>query len=313
MLELERYSSLCKDEWDTFVSISKNGSFLFYRDYQEYHSDRFQDHSLVFRSKEKTIALLPACREGDSLVSHGGLTFGGILSDEKMTTPVMLEVFELLLSHAKQEMFSQIIYKACPSIYHAYPADEDLYALQINNARLFRRDVSSVLSPSDHPKMQERRKRSIKKALKFGVTCRETGDVKEFWSILSEVLKLNHNATPAHSLDEITLLKSKFPNEIRLFCAYQDDRMIAGTLIFENQQIAHTQYIASSDLGKSLGGLDLIFGELISKVYTSKKWFSFGISTENQGMALNEGLIGQKEGFGARACVHDFYQIDLAV
>lgn len=312
MLEVEQYSEKHKGEWNTFVSSAKNGSFLFKRDYLEYHSDRFQDHSLVFRSKGKIIALLPACREFDSLLSHGGLSYGGILSSDKMTTPVMLKVFKLLIDHAKREKLSQIIYKACPSIYHVYPADEDLYALQMNKARLFRRDVSSVLSPSHRPKMQERRKRSIKKALKAGVFCSETDDIKGFWGILSEVLNLNHNATPVHSLDEVTLLKSKFPDEIRLFGAYHEDRMIAGTLVFENQHVAHTQYIASSDIGRSLGGLDLVFEELISTVYTNKKWFSFGISTEDQGMMLNLGLIEQKEGFGARACVHDFYQIDLA-
>jgi len=311
MVEVEQYSYLSKEDWDAFVLISKNGSFLFFRDYQDYHSDRFVDHSLIFREKGKIVALLPACREEDVLVSHGGLTYGGILSDEKMTTPMMSEVFDALILYANQSGFRQIIYKSCPSIYHTYPSDEDLYALFVNDAKLIRRDVSSILSPSDFPKMQGRRKRAIKKATKAGIECRESDEIEAFWDILCAVLKQNHGASPVHNLSEIRLLQSRFPRNIRLFGAYQEDSLVAGTVIFENNNVAHTQYIAASEVGRCVGALDFVFADLILREYSNKKWFSFGTSTENQGKELNLGLIEQKEGFGARACVHDFYQINV--
>lgn len=224
---------------------------------------------------------------------------------------MMLGVFEALLVRAKQDGFSQITYKACPSVYHAYPADEDLYALYANGAQLVRRDVSSILDPSDFPKMQERRKRSIKKASKAGIESRESDDLKGFWNILSAVLKQNHGASPVHSLSEIKMLQFRFPRNIRLFGAYQEEQLVAGTLVFENRNVVHTQYIAASDVGRHVGALDFVFDDLISKVYANKRWFSFGVSTEKESKLLNQGLIEQKEGFGARACVHDVYQIGV--
>ena len=32
---------------------------------------------------------------------------------------------------------------------------------------------------------------------------------------------------------------------------------------------------------------------------------------KNEGRFLNAGLIAQKEGFGARAVVHDFYELEI--
>jgi len=43
--------------WDNFVSEAKNSSFLFYRNFMEYHQDRFEDHSLLLFKKEKLLVL----------------------------------------------------------------------------------------------------------------------------------------------------------------------------------------------------------------------------------------------------------------
>ena len=57
---IERYSSQRKVAWDDFVKRSKNATFLFFRDYMDYHADRFQDASLLIY-------------RGDSLVAFSGL------------------------------------------------------------------------------------------------------------------------------------------------------------------------------------------------------------------------------------------------
>ena len=44
-------------------------------------------------------------------------------------------------------------------------------------------------------------------------------------------------------------------------------------------------------------------------VYKNKKFFDFGISNENEGKIINKGLLKWKESFGARAIVHDFYEV----
>ena len=45
------------------------------------------------------------------------------------------------------------------------------------------------------------------------------------------------------------------------------------------------------------------------ELYKHKRFFDFGTSNENEGRALNHGLLDWKEGFGARCYTHDFYEI----
>ena len=50
------------------------------------------------------------------------------------------------MSELRASGISKLIYKAIPHIYHTVPAEEDLYALFLLNAKLFRRDVSSTFT-----------------------------------------------------------------------------------------------------------------------------------------------------------------------
>lgn len=87
--------------------------------------------------------------------------------------------------------------------------------------------------------------------------------------------------------------------------------MLAGVVMYESDLVGHVQYIASTGEGKNMGALDLIFDFLINEYYRQKPFFDFGISNEKNGLLLNQGLIEQKEGFGARAVVHDQYEIRI--
>jgi hypothetical protein len=60
-----------------------------------------------------------------------------------------------------------------------------------------------------------------------------------------------------------------------------------------------------------LGSLDFLHVHLLNDVFQDKMYFDFGISNENQGKNINEGLHYWKEGFGARTMTQDFYEIDV--
>jgi hypothetical protein len=107
------------------------------------------------------------------------------------------------------------------------------------------------------------------------------------------------------------LLQSRYPQHIVLHEARRDGALLAGVLVYDFGHVVHTQYLAASDAGRRTGALSLLLGELIEHVYTNRHYLSFGISTERQGEALNGGLVAQKERFGARAIVHDFYEWPL--
>jgi len=310
-VNIVKYSEDTKEEWSEFLCSSKNGLFLFDRDYMEYHSDRFIDFSLMFYEKNRLIALLPANIEENVLVSHGGLTFGGFITDSKMTTPKMMQIFDELINYLQRESISKVIYKCIPYTYHLIPAEEDRYALFRRGAKLFRRDVTSTVYLPEKVRFQEIRRRFIKKSRSAGVEIKKVDDFKSYWNILEANLAKRHNTKPVHSVEEIEYLHNNFPDNIKLFASYQDETMLSGVVVYESTNVVHAQYIASTDEGREIGALDIIFAHLINERYQDKKYFDFGISTEDRGLYLNEGLIFVKEGFGARAVVHDFYEVDI--
>ncbi len=283
---------------------------MFQRDFMEYHSDRFDDFSLmIFNEKSKLIAVFPANISEDTIYSHQGLTFGGLLLNSESTVKLVLDIFDLLKASLKDFGVKKIIYKCIPYIYSSVPSQEDLYALFISNASLIRCDVTTSIKMASTIPYGSQRKRSIKKALKSGVMVERAYEVDEYWQILNSVLKSQHNTQAVHSQQEIKYLMEKFPDNIKLYVAKRNDVVLAGTVIFESEFVAHAQYLANSDFGKSCGALDIVIDTLISDVYNSKEYFDFGISNESDGRYLNQGLINQKEGFGARAVVHGQYEI----
>ena len=310
-MEVKKYEPQHKSVWDEFIKRSKNGIFLFLRDYMEYHSDRFTDYSLIFLKDGALISVMPANMKDDVLVSHGGLTFGGIVSDRKMKIATMLEVFEALIAYMKKCKFKKLIYKAIPYIYHSIPSEEDLYALFINNATLIRRDFSSTIRMNEKLKFSKGRKHSIQKAKKLELEVTESKDFETFIDIERYVLKKYYNTKPVHSAEEIKLLAKRFPENIKLFGAFKDADMLAGTIIYESKNVAHAQYIASTDKGKETGASDIVFDYLIQKYYQDKRYFDFGISTEKNGKYLNTNLALNKETFGGRGIVYDWYEINL--
>ena len=309
-MKIERYQRGMGDAWNGFVARSKNGTFLFDRGYMDYHADRFEDHSLVVRDGSGGIvALLPANRSGARLASHAGLTYGGFVVDERMGAAAMLEVFDALRRYLGGEAIEALAYKTVPSIYHAYPAEEDRYALFRAGATLYRRDVLAVLCPGHRPAYQERRVRMMKRAAKAQVAVESGSRFAHFWPILEANLQRVHGTRPVHSLAEIEMLAARFPDNIRLHLAVEGGEPIAGVVIYDTKRVAHVQYIASSERAREVGALDRLFAALIEEVYAGHAWFDFGISNEDDGRVLNVGLVEQKEGFGARAMAHDFYEV----
>ncbi len=311
-MKIINYSKEYKNQWNDFVKKAKNSHFFFLRDYMEYHSDRFNDNSLlILDDKEKIMSLLPANRNENTLYSHQGLTFGGFIVDDKMKTETMLEIFEILKIFLKEADIEKLIYKCIPYIYHIKPSEEDRYALFRNDAKLIRRDVSSTIDLTEQIRYSKGRKWTVNKAKKENIEVIYSEDYDVFWNLLSSVLESNHEAKPVHSLEEIKSLVKKFPKNIKLYLAKKGDTVVSGALIYENENIVHTQYLANSELGRETSALDLLIDYLIKEIYKNKKYFDFGISNENAGQYLNMGLIAQKEGFGARAVVQDFYELEI--
>ena len=309
-IEVIRYSEKQKSPWDAFVKESKNGLFFFQRDYMDYHSDRFLDHSLIFTRKNHIVAVFPANERGKEVYSHGGLTYGSLIISQRTKSIEVLEIFSALKAYYSSNGFQKLTYKAIPYIFSDQPFQEDLYALFINNAQLFRRDISSVISVKNRLPLAKSPAKKLKDCSALNLEIVENKNFENYWQLLTQIL-VRHNATPTHSLEEIQRLASLFPENIKLFEIHENGYLICGSVIFDFGNVAHTQYLANSERGRAIGALDYLIIKLIENQFQKKEYFSFGISTENQGLFLNEGLINQKEMYGGRAVCNDFYEISL--
>lgn len=311
--QVKKYSSEFYFLWNEFVAKSKNATFLFHRDFMEYHQDRFEDFSLlVFDDSEQLIALLPANRQEDTLFSHQGLTYGGIILQEKTKLSDCIFIAKSIFEFLKTCGCNKMIFKEIPAIYHKMPSDELRYLMFLMRGNLIRRDVLSVLDMTSSFSFSRDRKNGIKRGIKNNLVVREEANFESFWTeILIPNLAEKHQAKPVHSLEEMQYLHSKFPKNIRQFNVYQNDTIVAGTTIFESNLVAHSQYISGNSDKNELGSLDFLHDYLISNVFKNKKYFDFGISNENHGKNINEGLLYWKESFGAKSITQDFYELEI--
>lgn len=310
-IRVEKYLPAHKNQWDDFVRNSKNGTFLLQRNFMDYHADRFEDFSLMVFEKRKLIALLPANRNNNELYSHQGLTYGGLILSKSLKFEKILKAFKAVLSYLEKFSIQHLVLKLVPKIYHRYPSDETDYLLFLLKAQLIRSDLSASILQSNSIKIQSNRLQGVKKAEKNNLRIEKTSDFHKFWKgILIPNLKEQYNVKPVHSLAEISDLAANFPKNIHQYEVLKDDKIVGGCTIFETQTTAHVQYISADDNKQQLGTLDFLFRNLIEEEFADKIYFDFGISNENNGLNINEGLLYWKECFGARGIVYPTYQIE---
>lgn len=313
MYKVLKYNSGYNSQWNDFIAKSKNGTFLFHRDFMEYHSDRFEDYSLMVFNEDKFVAVLPAHKTGNNIYSHFGLTYGGLIYTEKTKLADIIKIFSVVLRYLHENAVEKLYTKLVPSIYHKFPADEFSYALFIAGAVLTRKDSLAVIDQRNRLPFSTLRKRTIKKGKDNNYSIKEETDFRPFWEeVLAPNLQKKHNADPVHTIEEIKLLQQRFPGNIKQFNVYKDDEVVAGTTVFVTDTVAHMQYISGKDEYNDLGALDFLYDYLINTAFINKPFFDLGISNEEQGTKLNEGLMFWKEGFGARTITQDFYEVETA-
>lgn len=301
------------EEWNEFVAKSKNGTFLFDRRFMDYHADRFHDYSLMFYDKDRLLAVMPAhVVDGDTLVTHGGLTYGGLVMGPRIRAAQVCELFREFNEVLMCDGFRRVVYKAVPWIYHRQPAEEDLYALtSVCHARLIIRDISSVIISDRKMRFSDSRRDGLRKARRLGLIVKESEDFAAFWQILHDNLSAKYGVRPVHSSAELELLHSRFPDKIKLYMVFDGEIPLGGTVLFLTPQVLHTQYISATPDGKACGAIDFLFDYLINSAYSNYCYIDFGKSTSSYSADLNENLIFQKEGFGARAVCYDTYEWTL--
>lgn len=309
MYVIKRYDETFHDSWNRYVAKARNATFLFYREYMDYHSDRFRDHSLLFFVGNHLHSILPAHEVGDIFCSHRGLTYGGLLMDDDVTTADVLCLFEELNEYLRSHGFRKVLYRSIPWVYHRLPSEEDLYAMFWKcGARLQQRMSGTVIFMDEHLRWRKDHRRRLRQALQDGISVKRNASLAEFWPVLNDNLQRKYQAQSVHTLEEIELLKSRFPNEIVQYNAYLDGKIVGGITFYVMGHVLHGQYSGTTDDGKRLGAMEAIYDQVMYHDYVNMRYLDFGTSNEQGGLVLNEGLIAHKEGYGGRTVCYDTYE-----
>ncbi len=309
---IRKYTPDDAECWNDFVRHSRQPLFLFDRGYMDYHSDRFTDCSLMVTDGHgRLVALLPAECDGETVASHRGLTYGGLITPERhVYGNHVMEIMEAVCGWFRDNGFRWLRYKPVPHIYTAVPAEEDLYVMFRMGAEVTGCHLSSALSLRAPRLINESTRQAISATRASGVRVSVSDDYATFWRMLEERLMERHGVMPVHTLDEMLLLVSRFPENIRLYPAGRDHAG-AGAVVYLAGRTAHVQYIATTEEGRRERMLPLLL-DTIAEVYTGDyDYLDFGASTTDSGRTLNEGLLMQKSGLGARGVVYPTYTITL--
>lgn len=310
-ITVRRYTAADAKKWNDFIAKkSRNGNFLFDRNYMDYHADRFPDCSFLFYKKNEICAVIPGTLDAEGVFSsHAGLTFGGFVVDASVKTMDVKCLFDLLDAELQKLGAKKVIYKALPWIYAERPSQEDLYWLFRKNARIRARLISSTIEPKV-TQPSSKKKYYLNKGNRLGLLFAESKDFSGFWDLLDSCLQEGHGAHPVHSKAELELLSSRFPKNIKLYTVTLNGELLSGSVVYISSQVAHAQYLASSAKGRSLNAMDfLMMNE--TNAFPEVRWLDWGTSNEGQGRVLNEGLVHQKEICAARGVAYDIYEYDL--
>jgi len=309
-ITLHRYRTRDAAAWDGLVGSAAAGTLFHTRRFLSYHpAGRFEDHSLMFRRNDSLLALCPAARvsapDGLALVSHPGATFGGLVYPEGTGIRVTQTLVDLLVGEAERLGVAEVRVTLPPIIYEAHANNVVEFALRRTGFQYLRQELSAVVTlsaagePWDLPP-QSTLARAVRKADRLGVTVRESDALDRFYPVLCRNLSLRHNVQPTHTRAELTRLRGLFPDQIRLFAAWHEGRLVGGVLIFCcNAQTALAYYIAHDSDYQHLRVIDALMVNIIQWA-SARRYRFLDLGTFTLDMAPNWGLGKFKEKFGAR-------------
>ncbi|KAF2335144.1 GNAT family N-acetyltransferase [Flavobacterium daemonense] len=310
---VKKYDQNDYKTWNDFIALAKNATFLFHRDFMEYHKDRFEDFSLLIFEDEKLKAVLPANIKGKSVHSHEGLTYGGLIFLSKLKAEKAEVILDEILSFLKENQIETFYYKPIPDFYFSKGNRELDFFLFKRNAISERKEMNMAVNLQLPLKISKSKMKHFRRIENLDLDIVEEYDFEPFWDqILEPRLLEKFNVKPVHTKAEIAHLKQKFPQNIRQYSVYQNDEIIAGITIFETENVIKSQYGATSKKGEEVRALDFLFINLIHKYKRKgKHFFDMGIVNEDNESGYHPGLLKQKEELGCAVYNQDFYKIDL--
>ncbi len=297
--------------WNAFIDKAKNATFLFHRDFMEYHKDRFDDFSLLVFDTEKLVALLPANKKADVIFSHQGLTYGGLVYEADLSIDAVSDILGSITGYLKNNSFKILEIKSLPFFYQKTISFELDFLLVKKNASLTKKEMNLAVDFSDF-KISKSKMKHFRRISGLGIELRKEQSFGLFWdTVLTPRLNEKYNANPVHKKEEIAYLCEKFPQNIFQYNAYLDNELLAGITVFICGKVIKSQYGATTAKGEKIRALDFLFINLIESFKEDFLFFDMGTVAEKNEKGYNEGLLKQKLELGCKIYSQDFYLLSL--
>lgn len=326
-------------KWDAFIATSRNGTIFHTRKFLVYHpEDRFTDASLMFLDGEKLVGVLPAAVKDKMLVSHPGASYGGLVVQPDTSVTESGAMLSALLEYAKEKKYAGISMLRLPpsSLQKQYSEDQQYWLYQqgytltrcemdgaIDLAPLTLRLATLAQGQSEKANTSERVeaiifetltgkcRNMVRQAERAKITVKLSSDFEQFWDILEAVLKARHEVKPTHTVTEIKKLHELLPQGFRLLAAFDGKKMVGGiVLITINDKALYTLYMGQEYASQQHHPMHLLLTEAIKLgLKEGKRVLHLGVSTEDGGKKVNEGLFFFKESFGCRPVRRESFEI----
>lgn len=314
MLTIERYTPQYQKQWDKFVDESCNGTLFHKQKFLSYHIEgRFHDLSMfLLNDRNEIVSVFPAARMIDKMWSHPGASLGGPVI-KQLGIEKMVEVVDTIDHYARTLCIKDVHMTLTPNLFHTGPVEGIEFALWYRGYRPDVYELSICVPLQLGQNFSKRRQRDLKKAMECGIEVSETYDMEPFWHILDNNLRVRHSTKPTHSLDELKKLQQLFPRDIRLFTATFEGKIVAGIVVFINNDTSfETFYIAQDYNYQQTRAMDAVINHVFNwGTQQGFEWMNFGITSEQRGHAINFGLAKFKEEFGGCDIVRRSYRKQL--
>ena len=306
-VSLRRFTEADDVAWNRLAAGARNPHFFFRRDYLGYHGRRFEDHSLMLWRSNRLLGAFPTHRCGDRLVSHAGLSFGGLIMSAEARRADIAGFFDLLGDHMRGECLSALEYRRAPLPYWRSAGEEDLWELAARGARRIAVNVGAALAPSGPMAIGRTCRNELNRARASGFEFRNDS-VDACWPIIMETLKRRHGATAVHSPEEIRLLADRFSENIRAYSVFSGLERLASVVAFISPSVTKLQYFGWRPEAADTGASEFLDMSIVEMARRDGRWVDFGTSMDPEKGGLKYGLHAVKEDCGARMVLCETYE-----
>ena len=298
-IQVQKYHLENTAEWNAFVKQSVNGSFLLERDFMDYHQERFEDHSLMMFIEGQLMCCIPAHVKEGVFYSHRGLSYAGLIISAAAVKNLD-KIVDALLEYVKGLAFAKAELQL-PPISYQFLNKEIAAVLEHKGFTPNRKLHNQSVALDQEIQVSPKKSIGYRNGKFEGLRMETTNDFRSFWEeVLTPQLAERYHSKPVHSLIEIELLASRFPENIIQYNVYREGALLAGITFFIKGNIVKSQYTASSPDGLKTDAVAYIYMEAM-KEFKEKgcSLMDYGPVNEKDG-SVNRGLQRFKKQLGCQ-------------